>query len=197
LRNSREYGRRLALPVILILALLVIGLDRMTKFMAVDRLGDGSVYTVIPNILDFMLVYNMGAAWGILEGARFIFVIISVIATLALLAYAIWRKRHTLLSLLAIGLLIGGANGNAIDRALSGEVVDFIHLLFINFPLFNVADCAIACGVFLLFVLFFMESRADSRDRRLRALHSRQSDERELIEIKQPLDGSDTPGEST
>jgi signal peptidase II len=67
--------------------------------------------------------------------------------------YLLLMKRHATLTLLGLGLVAGGAIGNAIDRALTGRVVDFIHTLFIEFPLFNVADSAITVGAVLFGVV--------------------------------------------
>jgi signal peptidase II len=138
---------------------MVVVADRLTKVMAVSHLSDGSVQPVIPGVVDFLLVYNRGAAWGILEGGRLFFVLGALLACALVVLFVMFTKRHSTLGVLALGLFIGGAIGNAIDRALSGEVVDFIHLLFIEFPLFNVADSSITIGVVFLFLYIIFGNR--------------------------------------
>jgi signal peptidase II len=141
---------------------MVIVLDRLTKTLVVAQLGDGSTQSVIPGILDFTLVYNRGAAWGIFEGGRLFFLATAALAVLAVVIYIVVTKRHATLILLALGLLVGGAVGNAIDRALFGEVVDFVRLLFVRFPLFNVADSAITVGTVFLFIHILFSGRTSA-----------------------------------
>jgi signal peptidase II len=150
---------------------MVITLDRLTKSLVVSYLSDGSTIELLPGIVDFLLVYNRGAAWGMFEGARLFFVIGALIAVIAILLYVGYTKRHATLTIVSLGLLAGGAIGNAIDRALSGEVVDFIHLLFIEFPLFNVADSAITCGVILMFIAVFFGGRTKAASNSCRGVH--------------------------
>jgi signal peptidase II len=135
---------------------MVVVLDRVTKALAVEALSGGRTQPVIPGIIDFQLVYNTGAAWGMFEGARTLFLVIAVVFVAAMVLYLLLMKRHATLTLLGLGRVAGGAIGNAIDRALTGRVVDFIHTLFIEFPLFNVADSAITVGAVLFgIVLIF------------------------------------------
>jgi signal peptidase II len=128
---------------------MVVVLDRLTKGLAVGALSGGRAQAVIPGVVDFQLVYNTGAAWGMFEGARALFLVIAAVAVLAMVFYLLLGGRHAAFTLLGLGFIAGGAVGNAIDRALTGKVVDFIHTLFIDFPLFNVADSAITVGAIL------------------------------------------------
>jgi signal peptidase II len=129
---------------------MVVVLDRLTKTLAEGALSGGAVQAFIPGLLDFRLVYNTGAAWGMFEGARTLFLVIAAVAVLVMVLYLVLGKRHSTLMLLGLGLIAGGAIGNTIDRALTGKVVDFIHTLFIDFPLFNIADSAITVGAILM-----------------------------------------------
>jgi signal peptidase II len=139
---------------------MVIVLDRITKTLAVNALGGGAVRPFIPNFLDFQLVYNTGAAWGMLEGQRVLFLIIAAVAVAAMVLYLVFARRHAALTVLGLGLIAGGAIGNAIDRAMSGRVVDFIHTLFIEFPYFNIADSAITVGAILFMAAVIFGGRA-------------------------------------
>jgi signal peptidase II len=140
------------MAVFAILALMVVILDRLTKAAAIQYLSDGHAQPFIPGVLDFQLVFNEGAAWGIFAGARYAFVALALVAIVVVLVYLVTARPHATITVLALGLLIGGAIGNAVDRFQTGRVVDFIHPLFIDFPLFNIADSAITCGIILLAV---------------------------------------------
>jgi signal peptidase II len=136
---------------------MVVVLDRVTKTFAESALSGGRTQDFIPGFLDFQLVYNTGAAWGMLDGARTFFIIIAALCVVGAALYLAFT-RNSVLTILGFGMIAGGAIGNAIDRALSGRVTDFIHTLFIEFPLFNIADSAITVG-FILFLIavFFVE----------------------------------------
>jgi signal peptidase II len=153
----KYHSRAVSLVAFAFIACLVIVLDRVTKTLAVDALSGGRTKDFIPGLIDFQLVYNTGAAWGILEGARVLFLVMAVICAVAAVLYLLFLRNSTL-AVLGMGMIAGGAIGNAIDRASSGEVIDFIHVLFINFPLFNIADSAITVGSILFMVtLLFVE----------------------------------------
>jgi signal peptidase II len=160
---KRRLGRSATLAIFAIGILVVAALDKLTKSLAVEALADGSVRPFIPGLLDFRLVYNTGAAWGIFEGARMLFLIIAIAALAAILAYLLLAKRCALLEVIGLSLVAGGAIGNAIDRAQMGQVVDFIHTLFIDFPLFNLADSAITLGVILFIFFLLFGGRANAR----------------------------------
>jgi signal peptidase II len=143
---------------------MVVVSDLLTKALAVSALSGGKVQPVIPGIVDFQLVYNTGAAWGMFDGARIPFLIIATLAVVAMVLYLIFARKNAALTLLGLGLIAGGAIGNAIDRALSGKVVDFIHPLFIEFPLFNIADSAITIGTILFIVILLFGGRDTPRN---------------------------------
>ncbi len=86
---------------------------------------------------------------------------------MGMIVYIAVIKRHSLLRVFALALICSGAVGNAIDRAASGKVVDFIQTLFIEFPLFNIADCAITIGVIgLIISLFLLDSTRSGKHMR-------------------------------
>jgi signal peptidase II len=156
---KKRHLRAVALIVFAVMASMVVVLDRITKTLAENALGGGNTQDFIPGVLDFQLVYNTGAAWGMFEGARTLFLVIAVLVVGAMIAYVALTPRHNVLTILGLGMIAGGAVGNAIDRALSGRVVDFIHTLFIEFPLFNVADSAITVGVILFLIATLFGAR--------------------------------------
>ncbi|MCL2756528.1 MAG: signal peptidase II [Coriobacteriia bacterium] len=135
-----------------IFALLLIA-DRFTKIMAVEHLsGKGSV-PFIPYVLDFYLTYNQGAAFGIFQGAKPFFIILAFLVCIGIFTYLLLNKKHTLFEIIPLALIGAGALGNAIDRLRVGEVVDFIRTIFMDFPIFNVADSCITVGV-IIFILY-------------------------------------------
>ena len=150
---KKRHPRTVAFAVFAIIICISVVLDRITKSLAVLHLSGGKIQPFIPGFLDFQLVYNRGAAWGILEGGRGIFLIIASFTLIAMFIYLAINTRHSTFEVIALGLIAGGAIGNGIDRAISGEVVDFIHTLFISFPLFNIADSSITVGAILFIVV--------------------------------------------
>ena len=135
----------------LAVAVVIVVLDQLTKIWAVSALSDGPV-EVIGTLLQFRLTRNPGGAFSLLTGLT------PVLALLALVmvVYIVRTTRRTSDAVMAysLGLVLGGAVGNLVDRmvrspgVLRGEVVDFIKVP--NWPTFNVADCAITIGVILI-----------------------------------------------
>lgn len=108
---------------------------------------------VIPGVLNFRLVLNDGAALGMLDNARWVFLVLSTVAIIAILVYLFWKKPQNKLMLVALTLITGGGIGNMIDRVWLGYVVDFID--FCAFPklwmwVFNVADAGVTVGAGML-----------------------------------------------
>ena len=136
--------------IILVLA------DQRTKKMAVLRLKDQDPIVLIKNVFELYYLENRGAAFGIFQGKRVIFLIITIIILL-FLAYCFWRIPYTRKYATLRGVLVliaAGAVGNFIDRMYNGYVVDFFYFKVINFPIFNVADCYVVCAAGLLILLF-------------------------------------------
>jgi signal peptidase II len=140
----------------LFVVFLVIFLDLFTKELAVKLFADKD-FTIIPNFFDFTLVWNKGAAFGVLSEAplwirKLILVFASLIAAVATIVYA-YAKQNTLskLELYSLALIAGGALGNLYDRIFLGQVRDFIdwHIFNYHWPAFNIADASITVGIFL------------------------------------------------
>lgn len=148
------------------LSLLVIAGDQVSKELAMATLLYGGV-TYVPGFVDLTLIFNMGAAFGMFAKASeswrlFFLTSVSVVASVGIL-YLLYREKITLAAI-ALGLLLGGAVGNLIDRVRFGKVVDFIHLHWhdISWPVFNLADSAITVGVILLLWENFFPSKEES-----------------------------------
>jgi signal peptidase II len=154
---------RITVRLGLIIAVLIIIADQISKYLILDRLFvAGEIckgYTrnppiVLTDFLNFILVCNKGISFGVLNRDSaflpWIFSALSIVIVIVLLIW-LWRSRLRFPAI-AIGLVIGGALGNVIDRVRFGGVVDFVnfHIGSWNFAIFNVADAAISIGVVLL-----------------------------------------------
>lgn len=139
----------------------IVGLDQWTKWLTVRAFptpGAASNYAeAIPGFFHITHIRNTGSAWGMLAGQRWLFLLIMVLflVGLGVAVYKRWIKSR--FSLFCLAGIAGGGLGNAIDRAVSGSVTDMICLDFIDFPVFNVADCFITTCTLLLvvYILFF------------------------------------------
>ncbi|GAF22196.1 MULTISPECIES: signal peptidase II [Shouchella] len=146
-----------------IIAIIIIGFDQLTKWLVVENMMLGERITVMENIFYIFSHRNSGAAFGILQGQMWLFYIITVVMV-GVIIYLIQTeaKKHTLLKW-ALGLILGGAIGNFIDRLFRQEVVDFIDT-FGNFPIFNIADSALTVGVGLFLINLLLESRREKKE---------------------------------
>ncbi len=148
-------------PPELLLIGTIVGVDQLTKFLVRSTIPLYAKRTVIPRLLDFTHVQNRGAAFGVLNAADFPYksAVMIGIAALALVAISLYARQlgsHEKLSRYGLALILGGAFGNLIDRAIANYVVDFVDVYWgdAHFWAFNVADAAITIGAIL--VLFEM-----------------------------------------
>ncbi|RYF88181.1 MAG: signal peptidase II [Caulobacteraceae bacterium] len=136
------------------LAALVVVLDQISKFWILGRLTPGESLAVLP-FMNFTLTHNTGVSYGLFnnfgQAGRWLLSLFSLIVAVTL---AVWvRKADKRLSALGVGLIIGGALGNLVDRVRLGWVVDFVDCSALHFPwIFNIADSAISIGVVLFLV---------------------------------------------
>lgn len=135
----------------------VVALDQLAKQLARSLLARGQSVEVIPGFFNLTLVFNQGAAWGMLSGFRygFIALALAMLAFIALRHDAIFGTGR--LGSAASILLCGGIVGNLIDRIAAGRVTDFLDFWYgsYHFPCFNIADSAICIGVALFFLVSF------------------------------------------
>jgi len=156
-----------------ILVLVIVGLDRWTKWLIDSRLLLNQTISIIDGFFNITYVRNTGVAFGILDSASLPLksvglAVLSIGAIAGVLTYS-WRTPiNQKLLHVALSLILGGAVGNLYDRIRYGYVIDFIEVYFRNFrwPSFNLADSAITVGVALLALEIF---RKDSHDAPARA----------------------------
>lgn len=136
----------------LIIIVLVVILDQVSKYLALTLLQPIGSYPIIDQVLEFNFVLNRGAAWGILENHRWIFITVSCITIVAILIYLFFSKSINNVYKISLALVVGGGIGNMIDRLFyeQGAVVDFIYFKLIDFPVFNIADSAVTIGAVML-----------------------------------------------
>lgn len=146
---------------ITVIAVLCLVVDQLSKYLIADYFANAAVQSVpiIENVLYFTYTENEGAAFGMLDGARWLFIVVTVAACVLLIFWLV-RQRGRLHWLLKVssGLILSGAVGNLIDRIVLGYVRDFIHVN-IHFAIFNFADCCVVVGVILfgIYLLFIHE----------------------------------------
>ena len=155
-----------------LLAVVLLGLDQWLKAYVTAHIPLGQAQPLLPGLVEMRTVHNFGAAWSSFAGMRWLLVAVTlgiVAAVTVLLARRI--VRHPL-GVLACGLIISGGLGNIIDRIRLGYVVDMFNLQFMNYPVFNVADCGIVIGAVLavIYYLWFYE-KYDKKER----LHGNQT----------------------
>ncbi|MDR2898925.1 MAG: signal peptidase II [Clostridiales bacterium] len=152
-------------PAVIVLILTV--LDQVSKYLAVTRLKFQSDYIFIDGLLSFTYHENRGAAFGILQGGRWVFVVFTVLLVGFICYYYISLPESRINSALkaSLTIVLAGALGNFIDRFLNGFVVDFLQFEFINFPVFNLADVYVVCGTFAMgiFIVFFSKDENKPR----------------------------------
>jgi len=135
---------------------IIILLDQMTKILISRSLSYGESISIIGNILKFTYIKNPGMAFGIQIGNRLFFTLFALIASIVILVYLFRLKPENFLARFALASIFGGAVGNLIDRIAYKEVIDFIDIRIIRWPVFNIADIAVTIGMILLiaFVIF-------------------------------------------
>ena len=145
-----------------ILAAVLVAVDQIVKYLVMTNIEFGAHVPFIPHILELTYVTNTGAAFSMLSDHTWLLALTSLIMSV-LLALALWKGlfKHPLGKLTLTLLLLAGAVGNLIDRALRHYVVDMFNVLFMRFAVFNVADICVVVGVILLliYLLFFENKR--------------------------------------
>lgn len=144
----------LYIPMIIILIIA----DQGLKFCISANIKLGTSQVILPNILALTNVRNDGAAWSVLSGQQWFFTVITIVA-LGLMGYFFWKLKNDNLYMLAISLLIAGTLGNFIDRIRLGYVVDMFETLFMNFPIFNVADMCLTFGVIIVIIALIKDEK--------------------------------------
>ncbi|CDQ40188.1 MULTISPECIES: signal peptidase II [Virgibacillus] len=142
-----------------LIALIMISIDQLTKWIIVKTMELGDQITIIDNFFYITSHRNTGAAWGILEGQMTFFYIVTAIVVIVVIYYMQMYAKESKWLAIALSLVLGGAIGNFIDRLFRQEVVDFFDFIIFgyDFPIFNVADSSLVIGACLIILAMIMD----------------------------------------
>lgn len=145
---------RLFLP-----AVLIVVIDQITKYLFWNN---GQNYEIVEGFFNITLVKNAGAAFGMFQGGRIFFIAASIVAAVLITYLGVKLPPEDRMRRLWLGMILGGAIGNLIDRVRFGEVVDFLQIGFRGhyWPVFNVADIGVSVGATMLILLALLPRRA-------------------------------------
>ncbi len=149
---ERRKARLLLFDFLVTTALVLF--DQLTKYMAVERLKDQPAISLIDGVLSLQYLENKGAAFGLLQNQKYFFVAVAVLflcVIACVLVKAPAERKYDRLNIL-LAVIAAGALGNLIDRLRLDYVVDFIYIVLINFPIFNVADMYVTFSAALLVI---------------------------------------------
>lgn len=173
-------------PIVYIIfsMIIVIGIviDQISKLLAVKFLAPVGEIPIIKGVFHLTFITNDGAAFGMMDDKRWIFMIISTVAITGMALYIYFGHSGSLLAGSAIAAIVSGGIGNMIDRIFCGEVVDFINTCFVRyptslkditnfsrwqtFPVYNIADCLVCIGAATLVVALVIETVKEMREKR-------------------------------
>lgn len=146
--------------VIVVISIILVLIDQISKKIIELNYNIGDSKEIIKNFFYITSHRNRGAAWGILQNSRYLFLFITILF-LFLLFFYVYKNKVVLKinDYVIFSLVIGGALGNFLDRIIKGEVIDFLdfHIFGYDFPIFNLADTFICLGIFLLALKIYKE----------------------------------------
>lgn len=155
--SSKSKGLFILLDVLFFILLVI--LDQITKNLAVVYLKDKPAYVIWDGVFELHYLENSGAAFGMLQNQKILFVTIASVI-LMIVGYVLIklpRNKHFAMLEILLVLIASGAVGNMIDRVQFNYVVDFFYFKLIDFPIFNVADIyvSVSCVLLAILVIFF------------------------------------------
>lgn len=159
---------------------LLLWFDQFTKYLASTYLKDGSSVIIIKDVFQLHYLENQGAAFGLFQGGKVIFVIITVLLAAAMVYVYVrcpMEKRFLWIRII-IMVLMAGALGNLIDRIRLNYVVDFFYFELIDFPIFNVADIYVCCSMAALLILFLFYYKEEDMEVLLPSKKKRNADKK-------------------
>ncbi|MCH5197415.1 MAG: signal peptidase II [Oscillospiraceae bacterium] len=158
-----EKGRRISRSLIQLAGIIVLTVvDRLIKNAVYVSLPDRGTIEVIPGFLGLSYAENTGAAFSLFSSSTTVLSVITGVLILAGLAILFAVKNKPLIYDICIPLIIAGGAGNQLDRLTRGFVIDYIKTLFIDFPIFNFADCLITCSCIAVIVYLIYDIIRDS-----------------------------------
>lgn len=139
---------------IIIITIICILIDFISKLLVINNLEVGTGITIIPSFFSISYIQNTGAAWGMFSNGTLLLAAVSMIFLFFAIKYIYELKKISKLSIFTYGMLIGGIIGNLIDRLFRNYVVDFLsfNIFGYHFPVFNIADCFIVVSIILIVI---------------------------------------------
>jgi signal peptidase II len=153
-------------------ALVIVVADQVTKHLVRTNLLPGETWQIaewLRSVVQVTHVTNTGVAFGMFQGLGIVSAVISAVISIFIIIYQRQVPVERWVMRLSLGLMLGGAVGNLIDRTVNGYVVDFIDLTFWplqSFPVWNIADSAVTVGTIVLLLLMIVEERREAAARR-------------------------------
>ena len=159
-----------AIIISVVLMVVAVAMDQISKYLVVANMELHESIEIIPGIFNFTYIQNRGAAFGSFDEHRWVFLILSTVAILAILGFLFWKKPQNKLLLASLILVTGGGIGNMIDRIFLGYVIDFLD--FCAFPslwmwIFNVADAFVCIGAGLLALWMILDTVNEMKKEKL------------------------------
>lgn len=142
------------------ISFVVLLLDQLIKIIVTNNMSLHQEITVIPNFFSLYYIKNTGAAFSILGNQTLLLIVISAFILILIKEYIKKEKDFTKLSIISLGMIIGGTLGNLFDRILHKSVIDYLafDIFKYSFPVFNLADIAITVGAALLLLSYILEN---------------------------------------
>lgn len=148
-----------------VMIILIIAFDRLTKYLAKAALYPNKAENFIKGFVEFRYAENTGVAFSLFSGGRWFFIVLTAAVAVGILVYMFTKAEKNIWLFWSLGVIFSGAVGNLIDRIFLGYVIDFINPTFVNFAVFNIADCAVTLGaISLIACLFFGMLKKENRN---------------------------------
>ena len=164
MNNQKKSLKIIQLIINLFTIIVLIGFDQLTKQLAVMHLKDQNPFSIISGVLELQYLENRGAAFGMLQNRKLLFVFIAIVM-LTIICYVLVKlpmQKKFIIWQIFLSFIAAGGIGNMIDRITQDYVTDFIYIILIDFPIFNVADIFVTLGTVLLFVdILFFKKESD------------------------------------
>lgn len=151
--------------IVFLIAIITIIIDQVSKFLAINLLDIAKEKVIIKNFFSLFCVKNTGAAFSNFTGQIPFLIVVSIFCIILIINIIFKEKYKYKLSYLSLGILLGGMIGNLIDRIFFNGVIDFLSFKIINyrFPVFNIADIGITCGVAIYIILSLLEEKLEKK----------------------------------
>ncbi len=168
----------------IVVAVVLIVLDQIAKQMAVSMLMPHGSLPAVAGVFEWLYIENDGAAFSLFAGRQGFLIVFTSIALLVLAFILLFRRPKDKMEAFSLLLIFSGGVGNLIDRIAQGYVVDYIHLLFMNFAVFNLADIYVTVGFALLIIAVVRgEIRAKREKQNANDVAEEKTDEQTVPEL--------------